>query len=150
MCSKFSCKDNMLRLKTSSPDPNGPIFTQDELSLDRLSSQPKVMDPMEQRNVYVKDTNHGEGLFAKRDIGPDQVVAYYGGILLLSKLDSSKFTNLTREEIERTNAYKLPLNASHMLDVPGGSLIEFRSSLGHKANHAFQANTRFLQVLSPR
>ena len=39
------------------------------------------MDPLEKRFIYINETEWGDdGLFAKKDIGANEVVAYYSGI----------------------------------------------------------------------
>ena len=63
--------------------------------------EPTLMDPFEKNTVFIKtDIEKGDGLFARRDIGPGEVVAYYSGIVC-TKEDNQGYipTNLTQYEV---------------------------------------------------
>ena len=88
------CNDGMKEIKISMPIYDAPTLKYRRTTRLDIGDQPTVMDPLEKRFIYINETERGDdGLFAKKDIGPDQVVAYYSGI----------FWNATELELWPTN-----------------------------------------------
>ena len=73
------CNDGIKEIKVSTPKRYVPSFSFERNSRLRVY-EPTVMDPYEKKFVYVNTTERGDdGLFAKKDIEANQVVAYYAG-----------------------------------------------------------------------
>ena len=63
--------------------------------------EPTLMDPFEKNTVFIKtDIEKGDGLFARRNIDPGEVVAYYSG-MVITKDDNLGYmpANLTQYEM---------------------------------------------------
>ena len=63
--------------------------------------EPKLMDQFEKNTVFIKtDIEKGDGLFARRNIDPGEVVAYYSG-MVITKDDNLGYmpANLTQYEM---------------------------------------------------
>ena len=75
------CNDGIKEIKVSVPKPDTPTFKYKRPTRLNYGEQPTVMDPYEKNIVYIKESAWGDdGLFAKRDIKPKEVVTYYSGI----------------------------------------------------------------------
>ena len=73
------CNDGIKEIRISKPSLNSPIFSFKRNSRLHIN-HPTTMDPLEKNLVYVGTTeNKGDGLFARRDIEPNQLVSYYSG-----------------------------------------------------------------------
>ena len=116
-----------------------------------VGSQRRKMDPHERRSVYIKDSpipGAGEGVFAKRSYGPRDLISYFGGLKTVR--ENFIFPNLTENEIKNVTSYfynfgfKVPaewkIKKDLVIDIPHQyrSIVEYRTTLGHKVNHAFQ------------
>ena len=124
---------------------------------------PQVMDPYERKSVYVGQSlipGSGEGLFARRYFLPGDIVSYFGGTKTYSC--NMFFDNLTDSEESSTAAYFFKLGTNlpdrwgypdnMVLDVPEQyrSIYQYRTTLGHKANHLFKGkNTEYDTVHHP-
>ena len=76
------CKNGMKEIKISQIMEKSPTFKYSRPTRLRIGDQPQKMDPYERKLVYIKDDDFGgDGMFAKRDIDQNELVAYYGGIL---------------------------------------------------------------------
>ena len=145
------CKSGLMELKVEE------IFTKSSLykfvglpdNLQKLRKE--SLDPLDETNVFVAKSNvSGEGLFAKKSIGLGSVIAIYSGHFV----DSSKvFTDsMSQEEKENKHKNLLSFNQTHLIDIPTpyDNLINYKATLGHKANHSFKNNARFAFVKTPR
>ncbi|KAL1919222.1 uncharacterized protein VTP21DRAFT_1914 [Calcarisporiella thermophila] len=129
------------------------LFTDAKYSFDpstsaSISSSPLLPDPYEQRCVYVApatEPSAGEGLFARKALRANTVVAFYNGIRLTHKEVDARDWSL--------NSNTISLDDSVVLDVPAEytSTRRYAASLGHKANHTFEApNARYDVCDHPR
>ena len=76
------CNDGLKEILVSAPETNSRVFRFQRNTRVRIH-QPKIMDPFEKNSVFVSKTaNSGEGLFARRNIETNEVVAYYSGVIL--------------------------------------------------------------------
>ena len=76
------CNDGLKEILVSPPETNFRVFRFQRNTRVRIH-QPKIMDPFEKNSVFVSKTaNSGEGLFARRNIETNEVVAYYSGVIL--------------------------------------------------------------------
>ena len=76
------CNDGLKEILVSPPETNSRVFRFQRNTRVRIH-QPKIMDPFEKNSVFVSKTaNSGEGLFARRNIETNEVVAYYSGVIL--------------------------------------------------------------------
>ncbi|TRY71995.1 hypothetical protein TCAL_17127 [Tigriopus californicus] len=144
------CSLNILQIKISQPKETSPKFRYEKMTSFFAGSQPTVMDPMERMNVYIGNTNMGEGVFAKKDLFPFQLICYYSGLFISHEDAKTMFSNMSLNELKTNSRYLVNYNSTHLLDVPSGNLAQFRSSLGHKVNHSFRPNSRFVHARSPR
>jgi len=116
-----------------------------------IGQNPKVMDPYEKKSVYVGQSlipGSDEGLFARRSFLPGDIVSYFGGTKTFST--NMFFDNMTEAETSSAGAYffNLAFNMPDLwgypeemvLDVPEQyrSIYQYRTTLGHKANHLFE------------
>ena len=75
------CNDGIKEIKVSAPKSDSPIFEYRRTTRLDIGDQPTTMDPLEKMSVYIKESQWGDdGLFAKTDIEPNEIVAYYSGI----------------------------------------------------------------------
>ena len=93
------CNDGIKEILVSSPKSDSPVFSFKRNNKFRVY-EPTIMDPMEKNTVYVKTTElKGDGLFARRDIEPFELVAYYSGVVVPADgLKESRRFNLTDNE----------------------------------------------------
>ena len=103
--------------------------------------QPLVRDPYETRTVEVRPSQvggGGEGLFLRRNVKRNEVVAFYNGVRLPPRHG--------RKESWEDSGYKIFTNTEEVwgerMDLPG-DLVDtqnYRATLGHKINHNFDYN----------
>ena len=113
---------------------------------------PRVMDPQERKNVYIGHSTNpraNEGLFARKHFKPGDIVSYYGGERLFLK--DIVHPNMTAEESALATAYVLVLEQDQqglLVDVAGKyrNITEYRTTLGHKANHKFKKHNTVYQT----
>ena len=75
------CNDGLKEIKVALSKSKKASFTFERTTRVRVH-QPTLMDPYEKRFVYVNTTERGDdGLFARKDINANELVAYYGGTL---------------------------------------------------------------------
>ena len=75
------CNDGIKEIKVSSPKADAPTFRYGRTTRIDMGEQPTTMDPYERNFVYINTTKWGDdGLFAKKDIKSNELVAYYSGI----------------------------------------------------------------------
>jgi histone-lysine N-methyltransferase SETD7 len=96
------------------------------------------------REGLAGDNSAGEGLFAKCEIAPGELVAYYNGV----RVPHSK----VNKRPWRLNDNCISLDADCAIDVPldFASTDTYRATVGHKANHSFEPNAKYVQVFHPR
>ena len=76
------CKYGMKEILVSAPHPKSSVLRFKRNNHLRVH-QPTIMDPFEKNSVYIRETmGKGEGLFARRDIEPREVVSYYSGVVV--------------------------------------------------------------------
>ena len=103
-----------------------------------VTSQETLMDPLDHRNVYIARSGiagAGDGLFARRNINPDEIVALYAGLLVFDE-GIIHSENMTIEEMEDAQKNLLSYNTFYSLDIPPKytKITAYRASLGHKVN----------------
>ena len=92
------CNDGIKEILLSSPKSDSPVFSFKRNSRLRVY-EPTVMDPFEKNTVYVQTTIlKGDGLFARRDIKPFEMVAYYSGVIVPADDLTVDRSNLTDNE----------------------------------------------------
>lgn len=104
---------------------------------------PTVRDPYESRTVEVRESRvpgAGEGLFAVRDVGVGESVAYFAGV------------RVPATETSARSDYSILLgDGETALDVPPHlrSTQEYCASLGHKVCHSFSPNAAYSHAAHP-
>ena len=92
------CFRGMKEVKIQDPEPKTPVYTHLAPSSTKICDGENVPDPYERRTVYVRKSKYvGEGLFAKRDIQPGEIIAYYIGTV--HKFNDVYSQNMTNEEM---------------------------------------------------
>jgi histone-lysine N-methyltransferase SETD7 len=134
------------------------VFKSDETSETSMGSTPLLRDPYETRRCAVgrsqlcdtplegaaEGNTAGEGLFTRCAIAQDELICYYNGVRVPhSKVDRRAW---------RDNGNCISLDSQHAIDVPEvhASLDAYSATVGHKANHAFRNNARYVEVYHPR
>ncbi len=128
-------------------------------------------DPLEERNVYVNESNYDpgkQGLYAKVDIEPQSIFAYFGGhVYPIAKFNFSQifapryFTKIKdgyQEFIGNINTRIkswlitiIPIYSVHIPDEFGDDISKYNATLGHKIRHSFQdSNCYFVTNNHPR
>ena len=92
------CHRGIKEIKVAKPKLNAPTLTYKRPNYIRPGDQPKVIDPFEQRNIYIKAGKMGDGMFAKKNIINGDIIAYYAGFLYNAKKQSPFHKNQTIEE----------------------------------------------------
>ena len=109
-------------------------------------------DPLEKRYVYVNQSrlpDAGQGLFAKVDIAPDTIFAFFGGFVY-----TAQEWNNTNLLYPKYFGYFQDASVDYFVHIPdeaGDDLNKYRATLGHKINHGFKDhNCRFVANNHPR
>ena len=138
------------------------IWEKEETSVNNIGKNRKVMDPYERKSVYVALATNplaNQGLFARRKFSRGDIVSYYGGQKLFK--EDKIFPNMSVEEKQRAESCHLALGKyapawwgyppDLLIDVPEEyrSVMEYRTTLGHKANHRFNNNAELAFVDHP-
>ena len=78
------------------------------------------------------------------------VISIYSGIFINSSFVFSD--SMTQEQKEDHHKNLLSFNQSHLINIPTpyDNLINYKATLGHKANHSFKNNARFAFIKNPR
>ncbi len=135
-------EDTFMMKLLISDTKSGPRIKYDMSSGIKISSLPLEPDFWEREMVYVKSSgldNAGEGLYAKADIEEGRVFSLYNGIRRKASRDNAG------DKDPNTNFdYRMRLNGDTDIDVPGDwtSLENYCATLGHKANHSFEPNSK--------
>jgi hypothetical protein len=157
------CYKGVKELKIELSDHNKHVvWEREQTNLTYIGKNRKAMDPYERKSVYIgmsSKPNSKEGLFARRKFLPGDIVSYYGGQKLFEK--DKIFKNMTVEEKYEAAACHLALwrIAPNWLGHPHNllvdvskryrSIVEYRTTLGHKANHSFDNNVEYWFVDHP-
>jgi len=144
------CRGGLMEIRTQplKRDAGLPAWRRERFPGEYLRANGRRMDPFEQRAVYVAPSlipGANEGVFAKRDFLPGDVVSYFFGVLTTEA--DFLFDNQTTEEYEKARAYYFNLGSHSpniwglskdiVMDIPTDmrTLETFRTCLAHKANH---------------
>lgn len=81
----------MPAIQVTQPLGSAPTYKYEPRSGTFVTSQPRVRDPLDQRNVYVANSllpvsGIGDGLFARRFLPAGSLVAYYAGTEVSTRL----------------------------------------------------------------
>jgi histone-lysine N-methyltransferase SETD7 len=114
----------------------------DESTATHLSSQPLLRDPYEAQYCYTKRSTiseAGDGLFARRDVPDNFVIAFYNGFRLpIHQIDRRKWEQ---------NQYTLQIDDDVVVDLDPyhSKTSHYCATLGHKANCLIgqQANAKY-------
>ena len=136
------------------PVAGAAVYADDESTLGSpIAREPLLPDPYEQHTVYVAPSSlgpqAGEGLFARVDLPAGVCVSFYNGV------KQSEAETERRHWRHNGNCIALDEAAGVDIDVPQplASTDAYCASLGHKANHAFDArrqNAQYGHFYHPR
>ena len=147
------CNNGVKELKLEHSKHNSDVIWENTgNTLYQYGKNPRVMDPQERKSVYVGQSTNpraNEGLFARKHFKHGDIVSYYGGERLFLK--DIVFPNMTAEESALATAYVLILENNMRglrVDVKGKyrNITEYRTTLGHKANHKFKNHNTVYQI----
>jgi len=129
----------------------GPVLRREISTNEKMTSQPLVPDPYETAMVEVRQSSvpgAEEGLFARRDVVPDTVLAFYNGVRSRRQKDGAQTWQ------NEANAYKIfdPTCKEGIVNIPPEyhQLSSYCASLAHKTNHSFVPNCEFGEFFHPR
>lgn len=126
----------MLELEFEPLNQMDPIFKYEEANETFVTSQPLLMDPYDKRNLYVAPSripHTGQGLFAKRTIPAQTLVATYAGLRVYDE-DLLYLDDMTPQQIEDAHKNLMSFDDDYSLNIPPkmSFLHQYRASLGHK------------------
>ena len=75
------CHNGIKEVKVAEPKIGSPILKYNRPDRIRIANQPKVMDALDRRNIFVRPGPWGDGVFAKRNLVSGEIIAYYSGLL---------------------------------------------------------------------
>lgn len=110
---------------------------------------PLQREPFEQRQVEVRQSemkNAGEGVFALRTLPLGSIACFYHGVYIEDGEESP--SDFPDYQIF-TDWQQAPSSPSLDILPKHWSINNYRASLGHKVNHSFEANCRYIQFWHP-
>ena len=75
------CHYGMKEIQIATPKMDAPKLKYTRPNRIRIADQPKVMDALDRKNIFIKTGEWGDGVFAKRNLLTEDVIAYYSGLL---------------------------------------------------------------------
>lgn len=131
-------------------DPAGPIYRRDISNFETVTQDPLLPDPYESSIVDVRPSRvegANDGLFAKRDVTPGTILAFYNGIRRQPKSGFTKADWVA-------SGYRIedPTRKKGSLDIPEEyrNLKNYCATLAHKTNHSFLPSAEFEDFVHPR
>jgi len=137
----------------------GPLLQREIATQEKICSLLTVRDPYEARLIEVRGSGvdgGGEGVYAKVDLPPDTVVAFYNGVRLPpggQGDDEDDWEKCSyRIFLHSEDGEEDEVEEMEQMDIPS----ELRDSSvycatsAHKINHSFQPNCRFSRFNHPR
>ena len=159
----YQCKEGILVLKFSTSNQNDKLkmpYRYESPNSTFITSTPKLMDPYEKSNIYIKGSTipgmkFSQGIFVKRRIPRFRLVAVYAGLRMTHSEYDANYDDTPDESHDDVHKNLIGLNDDFTIDVPPQltSIVDYRSSLGHKANHKFdenEINAEFGKMNHPR
>jgi len=124
----------------------GPEYTFTKSTTETICQNKLIGEPYESVTVEVRlsAAGAGDGLFARRRVEPNTVVAFYNGVRIPPE-------KTDEDESWEDCSYRIFLNAegqedtSERMDIPTHlrSTNRYCATLAHKVNHSFQPNCQF-------
>ncbi|KAM3842564.1 histone-lysine N-methyltransferase SETD7 [Diretmus argenteus] len=127
--------------------PDSPVYSYDKSTSMCIATHSLLPDPYESQRVFVADSlikGAGQGLFAKTDVEPDTVMAFYNGVRIThSQVDGRDWS---------LNGNTISLDEDTVIDVPPpfDQTERYCASLAHKSNHSFTPNCKYDPYVHPR
>lgn len=138
-CSSFvtrnRCNQGILELKFGLRK-QADVFKFEYANETFITSSPTLVDPHDQSTVYCATSglsHAGQGIFAKRDIGPGQLITSYAGVLV--KDENDLYTpDMSSDQREDAHKNLMSYDSEHSLDIPPrmSHLEVYRATLAHK------------------
>ena len=94
------CHMGIKEIKIAKPNDDSVVYKSSPINTVRIGTQPTLMDPFEQSNVYLNLGDFGDSIFAKKSFREGDLIIYYSG-LLHNKTEEPFFNykNTTMEEM---------------------------------------------------
>lgn len=131
-------------------EAKGPSYKREISDFFHVTSEPLLPDPYESCHVFIKKSQvegADDGLFARADVEPNTMLAFYNGLRLNPKVshDMPEWHD---------NAYRIfdPTRKDGTIDIPKDFIpsSNYCASLAHKVNHSFMPNAEFVIFDHPR
>lgn len=110
---------------------------------------PLQREPFEEQQVEVRQSkmeNAGEGVFALRSLPLGSLACFYHGIYIE---DGAESPSECPDYQIFTDWQRAPSSPSLDILPKHWSIDNYQASLGHKVNHSFEANCRYIQFWHP-
>ena len=152
------CNNGIKEILVETPKHSTPVFRYSRPNRLRIGDQPRVMDPFSKKNVFVKTSEKkGDGLFARKDIKKDDLIAYVSG-LLWNETEQALYTrdlyhNQTLDQWWDIMRNLMSYSSDQKIHIPKEywDISNYRATLGHKVNHSFKSfKTIFGKAFHPR
>ena len=159
-----TCSENVLKLTFS--HPRGPKFHYNLSSNETVGDMPLVPDPYEAMTIKLETSsvpNSGHGIFTKRDVKEDEILAFYNGFRFIGKLEQElhkkKCENETEGETEEIRSkkcakYRISNYLGDLIDIPPylDDINLYNATLAQKVNNKFKPfiNAAFGNIEHPR
>ena len=93
------CNKGIKEIKVAKPKVKSPFLSYDRPNTIRVGANPTVIDPFEQKNVYLRTGKFGDYIVAKKNFSEGDLIMFYTG-LMHNKTESRFFSpNQTRDEM---------------------------------------------------
>ena len=131
-------------------EPKGPMYKREVSGFDHVTNEPLLPDPYESTTVCIKQSKvegAHDGLFSRKKIEPNTILAFYNGVRLLDE-------KAIDAPVWEDNAYRIfdPTRKNGTIDIPKEYIdtANYCASLAHKTNHSFMPNAEFVVFDHPR
>ena len=96
---KERCHRGIKEIKIAKPKSDAPRLTYKRPDRLHMGDQPKVLDPFDRSNIYIKTGEMGDGIFAKKNITNGDIIAYYSGHLCDTEKEPLFTRNQTMDKV---------------------------------------------------
>jgi hypothetical protein len=94
------CHLGIKEIKIAKPKHNSAIFKSSPVNTVRIGTQPTLMDPFEQTNVFISVGEFGDTMFVKKNFSEGDLILYYAGLLHNKTIEPYfNYKNTTLEEM---------------------------------------------------
>jgi len=147
----LTTENSCIKVPTFS-EPDGRLYRREISTVNFVTSSPTLPDPYETSMVEVRNSlveGAQDGLFARKDIPKNTVLAFYNGVRIDPENSSGE------DQDWGADSYKIfdpSSDPQGTIDIPEQfrSLVNYCAALAHKTNHSFVPNSEFMVYDHPR